>query len=137
MGFTSNFVRQHDEIIGIVTEIDKNLDNHSLMTKSQETANLLNLLAGKLTAHLTMEDKVLYPKLLSSSNAAIKKTTKEFIDEMGGLSTVFVTYVTKWQDANSIKENSQDFITETKNLFQALGARVEKENNILYPLAEK
>jgi hemerythrin-like domain-containing protein len=137
MNFTTSFTRQHNEIIEIVTEIDQNLDNQILMEKSEETASLLNLLAGKLTAHLTMEDKVLYPKSMSNPSLEIKKTTKEFMDEMGSLSSVFKSYVAKWQDSNDIKEKADDFIIETKNLFQALGQRVEKENNILYPLADK
>lgn len=135
MGFTSSFERQHNEILEIVSGIDQNLNEEFLFENSDIALGLLNKLTGKLLAHLTMEDKVLYPKLLEHKNEKVRKVTKEFIDEMGSLSEVFKTYVTKWNHSKLIMDNPSDFIFETKTIFDALGKRVEKENTILYPLA--
>lgn len=137
MSFTSGFRRQHDEILEVATEISQHLDANVLKDKHKEALGLLNTLAGKLTAHLTMEDKVLYPKLLSHSDQTVKSTAQEFIDEMGGLSSVFKSYVEKWQNSDDIKNQAESFIDETKGIFDALGQRVEKENTILYPLADQ
>ena len=136
MGFTDSLQRQHDEIIDIVTETASHLEPDKLQTKSDHVANLLKKLAGKLGAHLAMEDNVLYPKLLEHDDPNVKKITQEFIGEMGDLSVVFKNYVGRWQKAQDIKEKSTDFIKETNEVFAALGTRVEKENTILYPILD-
>lgn len=137
MGFTASFRRQHDEILDIVQSISANLDEEIIVSKHEDTSDLLNQLAGKLLAHLTMEDKVLYPKLLGHEKAEVKNTAKDFMDEMGGLSSVFAQYVEKWKQPTDIRDNPKDFITETNGLFSALGERVDRENNVLYPLADE
>ena len=46
-------------------------------------------------------------------------------------------YVKKWSPMGGIESDAQAFIDQTQNLFGALGQRVEKENDELYPLLDK
>jgi hypothetical protein len=53
------------------------------------------------------------------------------------IKVVFGNYKSKWMTAGVIEGQSGNFVTETQGLFKALGARISKEDNDLYPIAEK
>ena len=97
----------------------------------------LSKLAGKLLLHLGAEDEHLYPNLMASNDAETKKIAQQFVDEMGGIAKAFLGYNEKWKTASSIQADAAGFITETKGIYAALADRIDKENNILYPLMDK
>ncbi len=136
MGITDGFKRQHEEILDIATDLSALLTVEQIKNKSELARNLLAKLTGKLGAHLTMEDKVLYPRLYKQSNPTISATAKRFFDEMGGLSTTFINYSEKWSNYGAIEKHAEGFIDETQTIFQALSKRIEKENSELYKLAD-
>ncbi|NOY39974.1 MAG: hemerythrin domain-containing protein [Nitrospirae bacterium] len=84
-----------------------------------------------------MEDNSLYPRLLASKDEKIRKIAKQFIEEIGGIAPAFNNYLNKWPNPASIESNPSDFINETRDLFNALKNRIDRENNILYPLIDK
>jgi len=138
MSLTSNFVRQHDDILKVASEIGGELETLELNVQAERIDKILLLLtrlAGKLTAHLTMEDNVLYPKLYEHNKPEVQAKAKEFFNEMGALRSVFETYIDKWMDKSAIENDSQAFIGETQGLFTALQERIDRENHDLYPLA--
>jgi hemerythrin-like domain-containing protein len=97
----------------------------------------LSILSSKLTIHLAMEDKALYPYLLKSQNLTVEKTAKQFMDEMGNLVTTFKEYNHKWFHTNLIRAQFEEFRTETDLILQALKLRIKREENELYPLVEE
>ena len=137
MGMTANFMQQHEDILRIAKEMSKLLDPNILGKDAQPVRSLLSTLSVKLKIHLASEDRSLYPELLNHKDANVKATTKKFMDEMGGISAVFVKYTEKWVSADTIQKNPNDFIKETEGLFSALAKRIEKENRELYPLVDK
>ena len=137
MGSTDIFRTQHDELLGIAGDISKGLNADSLGKDASNVRNLLSDLAGKLTLHLALEDKNLYPTLVSHNDPEISTTTKKFIDEMGGLASVFMSYNDKWSTPDTIQKSPQDFISETGGVFKALADRIDRENNELYVLMDK
>ncbi|MCE2928155.1 MAG: hemerythrin domain-containing protein [Candidatus Caenarcaniphilales bacterium] len=134
MAYTDSLKRQHDEILKSATELSQLLFPERL--NGSEAIKILSQLSGKLSAHLAMEDKVLYPKLYQHDNPAIRQTARSFFNEMGGLSEAFRDYCNKWQDNIDIDSKPIDFIEDTKALFNILGQRIHKEDNILYPMAD-
>lgn len=118
-------------------EIAALLSPDRLVGETAKVRNLLSSLAGKLKVHLAMEDKSLYPTLLTAKDAKVTATARQFVEEMGGITKVFGDYSTKWATNSAIAADPQGFATDTKNLFGALGKRIERENRDLYPLAEK
>lgn len=128
--------KQHEEILSIVSEIQKNLDVKIIQEKTDACLNLLSELSAKIVTHLTMEDKALYPKLLKSDNAKARETAETYIQEMGGIKEVFQAFVGKWSNPTNLRQDPEKFITETNQLFQALGERIERENTVLYPLLD-
>lgn len=132
-----SFREQHNELVQVVTEISGYLDGTKLQDDAQAVSSLLNKLTGKLKIHLRMEDTILYPQMINSSHDVAAKTAKQFQEEMGGLSKVYLDYAEKWNAARKIQGDLDGFLAETKQVFAALAQRIERENNDLYPLAEK
>ena len=99
---------------------------------SEQIRTLLAGFAGLLKMHLASEDKGLYPQLLQSNDAALKAMAGRYMNEMGGMKTAFEAYLGKWPSAASILAKPDPFRTETTALFQALGKRIDRENNELY-----
>ncbi len=131
-----NFKTQHKEIAEIVGKIEQMLDPATVAAKSDDIRAQLISLSGKLSVHLAMEDKVLYPAMLGSSNDKAKKTAETFAKEMGTIGGVFKAYMEKWKNGATIKDGAAAFITETKGVFSALKDRVVREERDLYTLAE-
>ncbi len=97
---------------------------------------LLSGLAGKLSVHLAMEDKALYPRMIEANHADSKALAQKFMNEMGGLGDAFSAYNKKWQ-ASMIGSDPAGFAKETQAVFGALARRIEREDNELYPLADQ
>ena len=137
MGSTKNFREQHEKLLTIVKEIQTYLTADKITAQADTVKNLLFQLFGKLNVHLSMEDKVLYPKLLNHANEKVKSIAQKFSDEMGGIGAAVTAYKSKWPTTASIKNDPESFIEETKKIFSALSARIEKENNELYTMVDE
>lgn len=137
MSFTQRFHDQHNELVACVTEISGYLNPAALKTDAKPVRMALAKLAGKLKIHLATEDSVLYPRLLKSSDEKVRNLAQKYISEMGSISSAFESYVNKWNSVSTISNSPDEFIKDTKDVFAVLAKRVEKENNELYPLAEK
>lgn len=137
MSRTASFRTQHKELVEIVQAISAKLNPAAAAAEADQIRHLLSSLSGKLNFHLAMEDKSLYPAMLASTDPAAKKAATEFMNEMGGLATAFKNYVAAWPTAAAIKEKPADFCAQTQGVFAALGKRVEREESVLYALADK
>jgi len=133
---TENLRRQHDDILKIADEISQHLNPNAILRNSNETHLLISRLAGKVKIHLSMEDHSLYPRLLIHKDAKVKNITKTYIKEMGGINSVFTRYLSKWKSPSIIQNDIYSFVNETKNLFDILENRINKENNELYPIID-
>lgn len=131
MSFTEKFRQQHEEILGMVGELNQKL---KAQADAQDVRTVLSSLAGKLNYHLALEDKALYPRIMKKDAAASAMATR-FMEEMGGLGAVFVAYNNKWQ-VSAIRSDPAGFAAETRKVFLALGKRIARENAELYPLAD-
>ncbi len=88
-----------------------------------------------LVRHLKCEDWILYPRLMSTGDAALMRITREFEIEMGGLAAEFVAYDEKWT-GERVAADWPGFCRDTKIVFDLLAMRVEREERELYPVAE-
>lgn len=129
---TANFRRQHDDILDLASKISNLLSTESLSKDASQIVILSCKLAGKVKFHLAMEDDSLYPRLLKDTDVNVKSLAQKYISEMGGISKTFTTYLEKWKNAKLIEANTAKFIKETKQLFNVLAKRIERENNELY-----
>lgn len=137
MGRTTKFREQHDEMLSITSEIKKHLNIKQLSNDANEVRSLLSRLLGKLSVHLAMEDKSLYPSLFEHSDERVKSMAKRYSDEMGGIAGTVNTYKNQWLSSSKIQDNPSEFINQTKGLFGALAKRIERENAELYKMVDE
>jgi hypothetical protein len=137
MGQMDSFRRQHQEILGLVKELQPQLDVASLRRDAATVVTGLQRLAAMLKAHLALEDSTLYPKLMAHADPAVATTARRYQQEMGGLQTAFSNYIERWPTAPSIQQQPDLFLSQTQQVVTALLARVEREDNELYPMADR
>jgi len=106
------------------------------IAQAKEIRTGLSQLMGKLNVHLSGEDKVLYPKMKGSSNAEAVSAAGRFETEMGGIAAAAKAFSRKWQ-VPTIQSVPEEFLAEIGDLVATLGARIEQENTVLYPLADQ
>jgi hypothetical protein len=133
---TSNLKRQHDAAIDLVGQITEASKAPPSPEGAYRIAVLLAKLTGMLRIHFVQEDKTLYPYMLGSTNAAAAQTARAFRDEMGGLGTAFDTFAKRWSSSHAIARDFDRFRRESVDVFDALGERIKRENEQLYPLAD-
>lgn len=134
MSIIDTFTIQHKELLELAGQLRDSLLAQQLQKDAFMARSILSQIAGKLSVHLAMEDKHLYPALLKSDDERVRIMARQFVDEMGGLANTFKTYKEKWPNPISISKDPQSFITETTQIIKALGARIQKEDSQLYPL---
>lgn len=140
MARSDNFRKTHEDIKGLVGQISQRLNPAQLRNDnnlSREVSRLLANLTGTLTFHFTMEDKLLYPYMLGVSDKSVAETAQRYMAEIGGLAKVYEQFNKKWSSREAIRTNAEQFCSETRDLFDAMGKRVEREESELYPLYDK
>ena len=126
--------KQHGEILQLVQELDSILDGAGNIDKAVRIKGLLDKLIEILDTHLKIEDKLLYPILIKSTNHKVKTTAAVFSEEMGSIAKELGLYLGKWTTSISIANGSEGFMKETKELISVLLKRIEREDNELFPL---
>ena len=134
MGFTDKFRVQHDEILALAGQITEQLKRPDADVPA--VRKLLSILAGKVTFHLAMEDKALYPRMMAAKGTEAEALAARFQKEMGGLARVFIDYNTRWQ-VSAIRGDMAKFTDETRKVFGALAHRISRETAELYPAADR
>lgn len=137
MAKTTTLRGQHDELVRIVTKISPLLTSNKIQENAKIIRDLLSDLFGKLNVHLVIEDKSLYPGLIKNPDDNVKKVAQKFIEEMGSIGEAVKAYKQEWPTASHIQKNPNDFLEQTKGLFDALANRIERENNELYKLVDE
>ncbi|HNQ91653.1 MAG TPA: hemerythrin domain-containing protein [Alphaproteobacteria bacterium] len=131
-----SLIHQHKEALEVAGKIAAQFDGNTVKNPD-EVRSLLSTLLGKLTIHLAMEDKNLYPKAEASGDTDLAKMSVKLRTEMSGLADAVVSYGKKWPSGSAIAANQAAFITETKGVFDALAKRIQVEERDFYPLATK
>src|SRR5690606_15091693 len=129
-----NLKRQHEEIRASIAYILDIINKEQVEEKAMDIAKELNKLAGKLKIHLISENDFLYPDLLNSSNMKLKELAETYMNEMLGIGDSFMAYKDNYNTKTKILADVDSFVKETKETFQLLEARLNKEDKELYPL---
>ena len=132
-----NLRRQHDAAeemaAGIVAIVASYRDDYDAVP----IARLIGKLNALLRVHFAYEDSILYPLIIRSGDAEAAALASQFDVEMGALATEFEEFARRWSGPTVIAGMFELFREEATVLFAALGARIERENDLLYPLAER
>lgn len=100
-------------------------------------ARLIGKLNALLRVHFAYEDSVLYPLMMRSGDGEAAALARQFDAEMGKLAVEFEEFARRWSGPTIIVGMFDRFRDEATLLLARLGARVERENDLLYPLAER
>jgi iron-sulfur cluster repair protein YtfE (RIC family) len=133
---TAAFRKQHEDIKETVESILELLNPEDLKKNSHGIRKLLAKLSSMVKIHLILEDKALYPVLANIEEGNIRSISEQYKQEMSEIASVFNDYVAKWSSGGSIRDDTEVFITETRNVFEALLDRVERENSSLYRMLD-
>jgi len=134
---TTVFRKQHEGIVEIVNRILASLDHDALSNNTHGIRKLLTKLSNNVKIHLILEDTALYPILANSDNTEVKAISLQYMEEMGVISNSYSTYVEKWSIGSSIKDSTETFINETKDILGALLNRIDRENKGLYQIVDE
>ncbi len=137
MSITSTFRRQHDALELLSGQLADAIDHLKTEEEAQNCARIIGKMTGILTIHLAAEDKSLYPRMISSKDPMAAQTARKFAKEMGGLSSTYSTFEAKWRSGSDIMAGLDEFQQEARMIIHALAGRIKRENEQLYPLADK
>ncbi len=137
MGITGNFRKQHKELLETAAQISSHLNPDELSKDATEIYDLLMEFANKTNYHLKMEDDILYPALLRHPEKIVRALAKLYLDKMGRIKNEFNNYMANWPDPKTVRANPDSFINETKEIFEILSRRMDKEDNELYSFIDK
>lgn len=93
--------------------------------------------AEKLKAHLALEDRGLYPQLLSHPQDKVRLTAQIYQAEMGNLGLEFEALETRWASAGQLEADPAAFARETEALLQRVEQRISREDHGLYALVDR
>jgi len=122
------------EHVTIATVLQEVRDAGITTTEGQ---NKLKAAKAGLLGHLGEEDKDLYPVLhkAAESNANLKGILDTFAKDMDEITKNVIAFFDKYENVND--DVAGEFITDFAAVFGALGARIQKEESILYPEYDK
>ena len=90
----------------------------------------------KVRDHLDEEEKSLYQPLLLHSEASIKNTANKFLSGSGEIKRVFKQYLKRWCKNKDLRiRDHEQFLKETKEMFELVNKRLIDETEHLYPVA--
>lgn len=132
------FRERQAELNGMISDLRVMMKPEQLKVKpnAKATHEHLCLLGQKLKDHLAAEDKGLYPPLLTHEDPKLKSLAWGFISGEKPLRRQFENYHQKWLK-NCDFNFTEDFLTETLDVFGAIEARLEREQEILLPKLEE
>lgn len=135
--YTDNLRQQHAEILKVVKEMGPLLRPAAIDAPTADRLRkLLVDLSGRVTLHLAAEDKVLYPTLSHDRDAKVAQTANRFAKEMGDIGVAFKGYLGAYPSGAVIFGARDKFCADTSGIFKVLGARIDREEHELYPLAD-
>ena len=129
--------RQHEEAEEIAAAIVAALNAYRDEYDAIPIARQIGKLNALLRVHFAYEDSILYPLMAGSGNGDAAALARHFGEEMGTLANEFEDFARRWSGPTVIAGMFDRFREEAMVLFAALGARIERENDLLYPLAER
>ena len=134
---SDRFRRQHDELHKLALEIETALSGAEFPGNAREVRRMMARLKGKLMVHSTMENDALYPRLLAHTDPVVRGRARAMFDELGHIYEAVGEHHNAWSSVERIEADPRRFADHTREIFAKLLRRMERENDELYPLADR
>ena len=131
-----NLRRQHEALLEMSEQLSQSSRVIDTKQHASQCARLLARMTGILTQHLAAEDRALYPRLIVSDNPHVSDTARSFSIQMGGLAQRYLGFEDEWRSGQAILAEPGRFRIELIRILAMLHKRIERENQILYPMLE-
>jgi hypothetical protein len=108
------------------------------MCDTQITCDLFFDYVQKVQTHLEVEDKHLYTVILKGGDENARKTAEKFLSGAKEIKRIFRDYLKKWSHRRQqelLISNYDEFVNETRAMFELVLDRFQDETEQLYPLA--
>ncbi len=130
----SSFRDRQADLQQMIEDLQAILDPETLKLRpnAQTAYEILCDLGEKVRRHLAEEDKGLYPSLLIHEDPKVKSIAWGFISGEKPLRKRFDDYHRKWLKECDFNF-TEEFIAETREVFDLLQYRIERENQVLFP----
>jgi Hemerythrin HHE cation binding domain len=128
---------QHAELLHAAAALKADLAGEWRAETAGRARLHLAHLSGKLTFHLQMEDRSLYPAFLASGDPAVRSVATRFEASMGGLRASADAFFLHWLRPDAIAVDPDGFRLAARALLGALADRIAAEDRELYPLATR
>jgi len=129
------FKHQHVEILSGIAALRK-LAHQGIGDHAVDIAHELKALSSVITTHLAIEDRILYPSLQRSGNAAMATMAQDYQDDMKGIANAFINFARRWSNATILSRNPERFRDEANSVLRDVHARMVRENREFYPAIE-
>ena len=133
---TSNFRRQHEELVALAVELLQVIETERGADTVPRVQSILNRLAGKLKVHKAMEEEALYPDLLSHEKPSVRELAAGFQKQFGTVYSAFVAFREQW-GTERVRDDYAKFVPATRDLVAALAERIEQEDGELYAMVDE
>jgi Hemerythrin HHE cation binding domain len=135
VSLTDDLRRRHVDILAGVEELSRLLDDGRAVTAPPQAHPVLLRLAGTVAMHLSAQGKVLYPRLRDSTDPKVRLTAEQFAQDAARLAGTLGRLVDGCPNA-SVLSADVSFPGRAAAVLRALGARVQREQAVLYPLLD-
>jgi hemerythrin-like domain-containing protein len=130
----SSYRKRQSGLLETIEELQSLLTAEQLRVRpnARIAYELLCDLGDKVKQHLAEEDKGLYPSLLIHDDPKVKSIAWGFISGEKPLRKTFDDYYDKWLKQCDFNF-TDEFIEETRSVFDLLQYRIEREYQVLFP----
>jgi len=135
--FTKELRHQHVDIVRHIKQLRSVINSNDVAASALDIHALLIELQNMLNEHLNQEDIYLYPELLASNDQETRELVRQLKEGIGDIASMLSNYFPRWDSAGKIRARTGDFVTETLALFEVVYFRIDKENTVIYPLADR
>ena len=136
MATTDSLRRQHNAASLLAMRLRDLIDHYRGGSDAYRVTLQLARLHSLLRLHLIEEDAALYPALLGSGDAQTVALAREMQAETGLLAEWLERFMVHWSSSALIGADVPAFRADFSELFNQLAARIQREDNELYPLAD-
>lgn len=124
--------KQHAEILESIEYIENFINNNDFDRDLSELAEEVNVLAGKLKIHLSVEDQFVYLELIKKYGIDEGYILKNYLGEVKSLSDIFIDYKNQFNTKEKVSSNTACFIECSDRVFEIIKKRIEKEDKELF-----
>ncbi len=137
MATIDTFLQQHQELMQLTREVVPLLHAEQLARNCTEARLKIASWTRKLRVHFTLEERSLYPRLVTHPDPQIVRRATRFQQDLSTLGDQLTVYCRDWlaEDA-TIRGSAVRFVEQTKAMFDQVTKRFHMEDD-LYLLADQ